>query len=76
MRETRERSLGEIIEKNHRERRKERYDYHGSLDLLYRYVVSFLFLNSLCGFLDYMFSFMVPVWFMGLLLLSCLFSLG
>ena len=24
-------------------RRKERYEYHGSLDLLYQYIVSFLF---------------------------------
>ena len=70
LRETRERSSGEITEKSHRGRRKERYDYHGSLVFLYRYIVSFPFLNSISGLLDYMFSFMVHVWAMGLLLLS------
>ena len=53
-----------------RRRRKERYEYHGSLDLLYRYIVSFLFLNSLCGLLDYMLSFTDHVWAMVYLLIS------
>ena len=60
-----------------RERRKERYVFHESLNSFYRYIFLFLFfLDSVYGFFGYTFSFMVAIWSMNSLWLACLFSSG